>query len=485
MKQRFTRGALVALALTTLSSCLENNIHKPKPFGAVPDARQIAWHEMEQNAFIHFTVNTFTGREWGEGGESEELFDPSGLDVNQWVKVLKDAGFKGVILTCKHHDGFCLWPSKYTEHSIRNSPYKGGKGDIVRELSDAAAKEGLKFGVYLSPWDRNAASYGKPEYIDLYRKQMTELLSNYGKVFEFWMDGANGGDGYYGGANETRKIDRKTYYQWPQTLDSARKLQPQVVFFSDAGPDIRWCGNESGTAGDPNWAMMTRDTLYPGAANINDILQHGQENGKQWVPAEVDVSIRPGWFFHEKENAQVRTPENLFDLYLSSVGRGSNLLLNIPPDKRGRFHEADVKALMGFKKLRDAAFKTDLALQKDVRGEPYRAKALFFAGNATTDGDKDSYWTTDDDVTSGSLTVDLEGKHTVKYVCIQEYIKLGQRIKRFTVEVADGENWKKVGEGTTVGYKRILKIDPVQTDKVRITVNDALACPVIHTISVY
>lgn len=473
-------------ALMAATSCTgKKEVKAPVAVGPVPDARQLAWHEMEQNAFIHFTVNTFTDREWGEGSENESVFNPVNLDAGQWAHTLKQAGFKGVILTCKHHDGFCLWPTKFTEHSIKNSPYRNGKGDIVKELSDAAKKEGIKFGVYLSPWDRNAASYGTPAYLELYRNQMTELLSNYGDIFEFWMDGANGGDGYYGGAKETRKIDRKTYYQWPQTLDIARKLQPNVVFFSDAGPDIRWCGNEEGRAGDPNWAMMSRDTMYPGAPNMTEVLQHGDENGKHWVPAEVDVSIRPGWFYHDQENAKVRTPENLFELYLNSVGRGSNLLLNVPPDRNGRFHDSDVQALLGYKKLLDAAFKTDYARGANVTADTYRGESADYAAGKVTDGDKESYWTTDDDVRKGTLEIDLGGKKTVKYVSLQEYITLGQRVKAFTVEVSENGSWKKVAGGTTIGYKRILKIDPVEADKVRISISDAKACPLISNVSVF
>lgn len=461
------------------------DVKPPAPVGPVPDERQMAWHEMEQNAFIHFTVNTFTNREWGEGSEKEAVFNPTNLDAGQWARVLKQAGFKGVILTCKHHDGFCLWPSKFTKHTVANSPYKKGKGDVVKELSDAAKKEGLKFGVYLSPWDRNAASYGKPAYIELYRNQLKELLTNYGPAFEMWMDGANGGSGYYGGANETRKIDRKTYYKWPQTLAMASKIQPKILFFSDAGPDLRWCGNEEGIGGETNWNTITRDTLYPGVSNIGDLLRHGDMNGKQWVPAEVNTSIRPGWFYHAKENDKVKTPEQLFELYLNSVGRGSTLLLNIPPDKRGLFHENDVKSLLAYKKLLDEAFKTDYAKGAKVKADTYRGEAAEYAASNVTDGKKDTYWTTDDNVKKGSLEVDLGSKKTLKYISLQEYIRLGQRISKFNVEVSENGNWKKVADGTTVGYKRIFKIAPVEADKVRITIEDAKACPLISNVSVY
>jgi len=226
--------------------------------------------------------------------KKEDIFNPTNLNTDQWLSTLKDAGMKGVILTCKHHDGFCLWPSAYTEHSVKNSPYKNGKGDIVKEVSESAKKFGLKFGVYLSPWDRNHKDYGKPEYITYYRNQLKELFTGYGPIFEMWFDGANGGDGYYGGKREVRQIDRKTYYDWPTTLEMVRQIQPQVLFFSDAGPDIRWVGNEQGLAGETNWNTITPDTLYPGKADIGNLLSTGSENGTRWIPAEVDVSIRPG-----------------------------------------------------------------------------------------------------------------------------------------------------------------------------------------------
>jgi alpha-L-fucosidase len=332
-------------AVISLPSCVKE-VSPPEAVFPVPSERQLAWHELEQYAFICYTVNNFTDKEWGYGDESPSVFNPSELDAEQWASTVKAAGLKGIILTCKHHDGFCLWPSQYTEHSVKNSPYRDGKGDVVKEVSDACRKYGLKFGVYLSPWDRNHARYGEPEYITCFRNQLTELLSNYGEVVEVWFDGANGGDGYYGGAREVRKIDNRTYYDWPNTHALVRKLAPKAVMFSDAGPDIRWCGNERGYAGATNWCMIDIDTIYPGKPGINDILNSGSETGTSWIPAEVDVSIRPGWFYHASEDGKVRTPENLLKLYLESVGRGANLLLNLPPDTRGLIHENDVKALL-------------------------------------------------------------------------------------------------------------------------------------------
>ncbi|HEX3010042.1 MAG TPA: alpha-L-fucosidase [Bacteroidales bacterium] len=464
---------------------VQAQVSPPKPLLPVPSEAQLAWHEMELNAFIHFTTNTFTGLEWGMGSEDPVVFNPTQVNTNQWVSVLKDAGFKGIILTCKHHDGFCLWPTKFTDHSVKASPYKNGKGDIVKELSDECKKQSVKFGVYLSPWDRNRADYGTPSYLDYYRNQLKELFTTYGPVFEMWFDGANGGTGYYGGANEKRTINGATYYDWPTTLDLVRKMEPNVIFFSDAGPGVRWCGNESGYVNTTNWNMINPDTLYAGKAGITDFLGTGSEHGTHWIPAEADVSIRPGWFYHEAEDSKVRTPENLFDLYLTSVGRGSLLLLNVPPDKRGLFHENDVKALKGFRELLDKEFKTNLALNAKVKASNVRGKSKAYAANLVTDGMKETYWATDDNVLTATLEIDLKKEQTVKYIVLQEYIKLGQRVKKFTVEVMQNNNWVKVADETTIGHKRILKIDPVKTSKVRVSILDSRACPLLSNIEVY
>ncbi|GAC1483839.1 MAG: hypothetical protein NVS1B13_08550 [Flavisolibacter sp.] len=440
---------------------------------------------MEMNAFIHFTTNTFTDKEWGYGDESEKVFNPTSLNPSQWAKALKYAGFKQIILTCKHHDGFCLWPSKYTEHSVKNSPYKNGKGNVVKESSDAAKKYGLKFGLYLSPWDRNRADYGQPSYIAYYRNQLKELLANYGPVFEMWFDGANGGDGYYGGAREKRTINGTNYYDWPTTLKMVQNIQPNILFFSDAGPGVRWVGNENGVAGETNWNTISTDTLYAGKPGVEKLLNTGSSDGINWVPAEVDVSIRPGWFYHSKEDSLVKTPEQLFRIYLTSVGRGSTLLLNIPPDRRGLFHETDVKALQGFKKLLNQEFSVNLARNANVTASSFRGNSKMFSPNKITDANKTTYWATDDNVITGSLEVHLAKQSTVKYIVLQEYIKLGQRVKAFSIDVWKDNNWQEVVAGTTIGYKRILKIEPVQTNKIRLNITDSKACPVISNVEVY
>lgn len=463
----------------------ERQVAPPSPVYPIPTDRQLAWHEMEQYAFIHFSINTFTGKEWGYGDESPDVFCPSEMDVNQWIKSIKAAGLKAIVLTCKHHDGFCLWPSQYTEHSVKNSKWKNGKGNVVKEVSEACRKNGLKFGIYLSPWDRNRADYGSPSYIDYYRNQLYELFTAYRPVFEMWFDGANGGNGFYGGANEKRKIDGSTYYDWPTTINMVRKIEPDLIFFSDAGPDIRWCGNERGYAGETNWSLINTDSIFAGKSGIEKILNSGQENGKSYIPAEVDVSIRPGWFYHAEEDNKVKTPEKLFEIYLSSVGRGANLILNIPPDRRGLLHENDIKALRGWKILIDDAFKTNIALYSSVKSGSYRGNSKLYAPTNVTDNNKDTYWTTDDGVVTGHLIIELGPKKTVKYVKLQEYIKLGQRVKRFAIYFWRNNSWEEMTNGTTIGYQRIIKIEPTETERIKIAIIASKASPLISNIEVF
>jgi alpha-L-fucosidase len=474
----FLIACLVAFSCQTKTTA-------PVAIGPVPTNEQMLWHEMETNAFIHFTINTFTDKEWGFGDESPTLFNPTEMDVEQWITTLRDAGFKAVILTTKHHDGFCLWPSQYTKHSIAASPYKNGKGDIVKEVSEACKKHGLKFGIYMSPWDRNHSDYGQPPYIDYYRNQMKELFTSYGPVFEMWFDGANGGDGFYGGANEKRQINGATYYDWPTTLKIARDMEPGAIFFSDAGPGVRWVGNEKGIAGETNWNTITPDTLYAGKAGIESLLNTGSEHGTHWIPAEVDVSIRPGWFYHQKEDSLVKSAERLFDIYLTSVGRGSTLLLNVPPDKRGLIHEKDVQVLKEWKALRDREFADNLALDIDVTATNFRGDDENYNPALVIDKNKDTFWATNDEITNASIEVDFGKQQTVKYVVVQEYIKLGQRVKRFSIEVFEGDRWTKVSDATTIGYKRIIQIEPVSIQKLRVNILDAKACPLISNIEVY
>lgn len=475
----------MCLIYSSIVPAQSTNQKPPKPVMPIPSAAQLKWHQMELNAFVHFTINTFTDKEWGYGNESATLFNPTELNTDQWAKTLKETGFKTLILTCKHHDGFCLWPSKYSQHTIKQSGYKDGQVDIVKEVSNSAKKYGLHFGVYLSPWDRNRADYGTPAYITYYRNQLKELFTQYGKIVEMWFDGANGGDGYYGGKNEKRKIDGSTYYDWPTTIKLVQKMQKDVVFFSDAGPGVRWVGNESGFVNETNWNTISTDTLYAGKAGIESLLNTGSPDGKQWIPAEVDVSIRPGWFWHENENSKVKTPEELFNIYLTSVGRGSTLLLNIPPDKRGLIHENDLKALYGFKQILNQEFAINKALKAKVTATNTRGNNANYSAANITDNNTNSYWATDDEKTTGSYTIHLNKPQSIKYVVVQEYIQLGQRVKAFTIDVWQNNNWVNVASSSTIGYKKIVKFAPVETNKIRINITDAKACPVISNTAIY
>ncbi len=450
----------------------------------LPTPQQIAYQEMEIIGFIHFTVNTFTDKEWGFGDESPEIFNPSELDVRQWVSVAKAGGMNQLILTGKHHDGFCLWPSAFTEHSVKNSPYKNGQGDVVGELAEACREAGLKLGLYLSPWDRNHAEYGRPEYIIYYRNQLTELLTRYGEVSEIWFDGANGGDGWYGGANERRNIDRATYYDWPNTWAIVRRLQPNALIFSDAGPDIRWIGNESGIAGETNWSMLDRNKVVVGEAD-QAYLNTGDPNGPHWVVGECDVSIRPGWFYHASEDGKVKTPQQLVDLYYKSVGRNGTLLLNLPPDRRGLIHEADAASLKEFKSILDETFRTNLAAGKKAQASSQWLKHRKFSPQNVTDDDLQTYWAAKAGEAKPSITIDFGKPTTFDRVMLQEPIRLGQRISAFRVEARVDGKWQPVAEGTTVGYKRLLRIAPITADRLRVTILSANNTPALSNVGVF
>lgn len=379
----------------------------------IPTARQLEWHKREVYAFVHFGPNTFTGKEWGDGKEDPRRFNPTDLDCDQWVNTFKAAGMEGVIITAKHHDGFCLWPSKFSGHTVAQSPWRNGKGDLLRELSVACRRAGLKFGVYLSPWDRNHPDYGTDRYNDQYVGALTEVLSNYGPVFEVWFDGANGE-----GPNGKRQA-----YDWPRYHAVVRKLQPKAVMFSDAGPDIRWVGNESGIAPETSWGMVPSGRYVPGTPHFKE-LGEGSRTGDLYIPSECDVSIRPGWFYRSEEDSKVKTGDQLFDLYMRSVGRNSNFLLNVPPDTRGRIHENDIRALMDFKARRDAAFGLPQVMR--LSAKPGRVVAT---GKAKT-----------------GLT----------YLKLEEDIRKGQKISKF--KVTDQDSGATIATGTTIGNRRIMSV---------------------------
>ncbi|NGO38770.1 alpha-L-fucosidase [Limisphaera ngatamarikiensis] len=458
----------------------------PRPYGPVPTERQLRWHEMEFYGFLHFTVNTFTDKEWGYGDEDPAVFRPTDFDADQIVRVAREAGMRGLILTAKHHDGFCLWPSAYTEHSVKRSPWREGRGDVVREISEACRRHGLRFGVYLSPWDRNHPEYGRAAYVEYYRNQLRELLTGYGELFAVWFDGANGGDGYYGGARETRRIDNRTYYGWPETWALVRQLQPMACMFSDAGPDFRWIGNERGIAGDPCWATLdlTKPGRYPGGSSEG--LEHGERPGTAWVPAECDVSIRPGWFYHPAEDDRVKSPEELVAIYYASVGRGCCLNLNIPPDRRGRIHENDIRSLQGFRRFLDATFSTNLAGRARVSASAVRAPETAYAATHLLDGRRDTYWCTPDDV----LTpwVEFQFPYPVRFnvVELREYLPLGQRVEAVSLDLWAGGQWTEFARATSLGNRRLIRLpQAVETEKVRLRVTRAAACPALSEFGLY
>ena len=442
----------VALLMAMMDTKANAETASTAPCGPVPTDNQLRWQDMEMYAFIHYSLNTYTDQEWGFGNEALELFNPSDLDCRQWARVCKQAGMKGIIFTAKHHCGFCMWPSEYTEYSVKNTPWKNGKGDVVRELADACREEGLKFAVYLSPWDRNHPDYGKPEYVTYFRNQLRELLTNYGDIFEVWFDGANGGDGWYGGANETRRIDGKTYYGWAETFRMIRELQPKAVIWNDGGDrgDLRWVGTEAGNVGETNWSMM------PGKGDTPwHMLHYGVEDGDVWCPGETNTSIRPGWFYHETENEHVKSLSKLMDTYYKSVGRNSTLLLNFPIAPNGRIHPTDSLRGIAFKKMIDEVFRTDLAekAKKEVKG----TETVIDFGKPTPD------------------------------------IRQGQRVKKFSLEALVDGKWLPLRDAlvegsdglTTIGHRRIVCFPTVNATKLRFAVTDSKAEPIIKRTSVF
>jgi alpha-L-fucosidase len=464
-----------------------------KAANVVPSLQQYAWQEREFIAFAHFGMNTFTDREWGLGNENPALFNPTDFDAGQWIKVLKDAGAKMLILTAKHHDGFCLWPSKYTKHSVKNCPWENGKGDIVAEVAQACHEYGLKFGIYISPWDKHEPSYGdSPSYNAYFINQLKELLTNYGEIAEVWFDGACG-EGPNG---------KKQVYDWQSYYKVIRKLQPGAVIFG-MGPDIRWVGTESGYGRETEWSVIPDilhdtdsinladkqfpidESFIPGDLTNEDLGSWEKiRNAKTlvWYPAETDVSIRPGWFYHLNEDTLVKTPEKLVDIYFSSIGRNSVLLLNVPPDKRGRIQDSDIMSLQGLKKILDQTFIINFAVGTTVIAS---SELNGFPAASITDDDPENYWTTDEGVTSAFLVFKLRDKQTFNCIMLQEYILAGQRIEKFNIDAWDGSRWNKISEGTTVGYKRLLRLPSVTTDKVRLNIEQSRTSPTLRSFGLF
>lgn len=520
-----SRGLISSISLFLfVSSC--NNVKEPEPIYPIPEAKQVEWQKMETYAFVHFGLNTFVDKEWGYGDTDPSVFAPKKLDCEQWVKTFKQAGMKGVIFTAKHHDGFCLWPTHLTEYCIRNTPYQDGKGDVVGELAAACKKYGLKLALYLSPWDRHHPQYATPEYVDYFHTQLRELMSSYGDVFEVWFDGANGGDGWYGGACDRRNIDRKNYYNYPKIYEILDELQPQAVVFSDGGPGCRWVGNEKGFAGATNWSFIRSNEVYPGYEKYKE-LQYGHPNGDAWVPAECDVSIRPGWFYHKSQDDKVKSVPELVDLYYRSVGHNATLLLNFPVDTNGLVNPIDSTNAVNFHKAIETSFAHNLFADiipqaTNIRGDNEKAeneKAVKgnlekksnlekvgetessnfkrnrkFSTNNVTDNNWDTYWATDDDVLSADLVFSLPEKQAVNCLLLQEYIPLGQRVKSYKIEYlqSDDENaqeiWNSVSckeENTTIGYKRLVRFDTIWTTKIKIRFLDSRGPLCINNIEAY
>ena len=479
-------AAMACTAMVSTNAFAKDEVKAPAPLLPLPEQKQVDWQRMETYAFIHFGLNSFCDREWGYGDTDPKMFNPKRLDCEQWVKTLMAAGMKGVILTAKHHDGFCLWPFEGNDYNVSKSPWRNGKGNVVKELSEACKKHGLKFAVYLSPWDRSRADYGSPSYVDYFHSQLRDLLTNYGPVFEVWFDGANGGDGYYGGARDKRTIDRKNYYNYPRIYQILDSLQPQAVVFSDGGPGCRWVGNEKGFAGETNWAFIPKNTIYPGYLNYPE-LQFGYPDGDQWTAAECDVSIRPGWFYHPEEDDKVKSPEQLADLYYRSVGHNATLLLNFPVDRNGLINPIDSANAVNFHKLIQRELGNNLVA--GMKPKVSNERGGQFAAQALTDGSWDTYWATSDGVTSADITFTFKKARKMNRIMLQEYIPLGQRVKKFAVEWLDKNGtWKAVEQGeetTTIGYKRLLRFLTVETKGLRVRILDSRGPICMNNMGVY
>lgn len=463
------------------SSCTDYNVKAPAAVLPIPSEEQINWQKLETYAFIHFGLNTYNDLEWGYGNTPSSTFNPTELDCEQWAATLKQCGTKGVILTAKHHDGFCLWQTKTTDYSIANSPYKNGKGDMVKELSDACKKYGLKFGLYLSPWDRNNSEYGREDYVETYHNQIDELTKNYGDLFEFWFDGANGGNGYYGGADETRSIDAKRYYDYERARDTILKRHPDAMIFGGACQTIRWVGNEQGWAGDTDWCMIN-----PELSDNTKHLNHGSENGTQWIPAEVDVSIRPGWFYHQREDHQVKSLAQLTDIYYRSVGHNANLLLNFPINLDGKIPALDSLRASEWHKVISNDLKDNLLKNAEVNVDNERGRG--FKAENVIDDDWDTYWATEDDYNFGTISFSFDKAVKMNRVVLQEYIPLGQRVKDFYMEGELNGKWFRINPSdtlSTIGYKRIVRFNTVELDKLIIYFEESRGPLCINNIEAY
>jgi alpha-L-fucosidase len=440
---------------------------------------------------VHFGLNTFTDKEWGYGNVGPKVFNPANFDPNQIIFAAKSAGIKGLILVCKHHDGFCLWPTKTTDYNITKTSWKNGKGDIVKAFEEACRKAGMKFGIYCSPWDRHSKYYSTPEYVQIYRDQLRELYSNYGSLFESWHDGANGGNGYYGGANEVRKIDRSTYYGWDSTWAITRKLQPGAVIFSDAGPDIRWVGNERGYASDTTWETFTphgKNGTRPAPGNVEyGESPRGQRNGKYWMPAECDVPLRPGWFYHASQDGKEKTAAQLFAIYIHSVGRAANMNLGLAPDTTGQLSKGDATRLEEFGKLLHETFSDNLAAKATFKASNIRGNdKKHYGPENLIDENRYSYWATDDNIHTPEIVFDLHELKTFNIIQLREDIKLGQRITSVAIDEWKGGKWGQIASATGIGANRLIKLPEfITTDKIRLRITGSPVCIALSKFGLY
>lgn len=466
--------SLLAVTAIAVFSC--TRIDAPAPYGVLPTEAQVEWQKMEYNLFMHFGPNTFTGAEWGSGQEKAELFNPTAMDCGQWASIAKAAGMKGIIITAKHHDGFCLWPNPVSRHTVAQSSWRDGKGDVLKDLSEACDEYDLGFGVYISPWDRNDPHYGTDEYNDVFVKTLESALGNYGHVFEQWFDRACGE-----GPNGKQQI-----YDWPLFNSTVLKMQPDAIIFSDYGPGCRWVGNEAGSAGRTCWSTMNVNDDFTGPPVSRRELNEGIKGANTWAAAETDVSIRPGWFWRESENSRVKSLQHLLKIYYESVGRNSLLLLNVPPDTRGLIHEVDSARLMEFRAALDEIFSVDLAAGAEIEAENVRGGARRFSAQNLLHHDYDRYWAVDDNVTKVSLVVTLPEQRTFNRVQLQEYIPLGQRVSAFSIEALDEDGiWQPIARETTIGYKRIVHVPTTTTTAVRVNIEESEACPVLNGFALF
>lgn len=477
------------------SQTLTNSDNEPGPVFPLPTERQLKWNETEFYAFFHYGMNTYTNLEWGNGDEAESIFAPTAApNPEQWLKAVQAAGMKGGIAVVKHHDGFCLWPTSSTTHSVVKAGNAFGREtNIPRDFAAAAQKLGLKYGFYVSPWDRNSALYGTDKYVkDVFLRQCAELATYGTDQFEMWFDGANGGDGYYGGRKTTISVDRETYYDIPNLRDSIHKVCPNIILWG-VGGEARWIGNEAGWAGETNWA--TENLGYAPERNG----MYGTEDGWIWFPGESDAKMTDqGWFWHSNESPL--SAERLFQMYLETVGRNATLILNCPPNKAGVLPEADVRVLKQLGTMLKNRLGNDLAKNAHIEVSNTRTAGAHrnYETANLTDGDAKTYWATNDGVDNATITLTWDTPQTVRYVMLQEYIRLGQRIKSFKIETStDGTTWKAAAPGvttTTVGYKRIIPLNGSTANSygngtsvkaVRITLTDSKACPTLSTLSVF